>query len=71
MNDPQRMMGWMLVFLAAVAVACALLFAPLKSAFLANHVFNGLILTVLVIGVAINFFQVITLGPASAWIRVT
>jgi len=71
MNDPKRMLGWMLVFLAAVAVACALLFSPLKSAFLANHVFNGLILAVLAIGIAINFLQVITLGPASEWIRVT
>jgi hypothetical protein len=43
----------------------------LKSAFLANHVFNGLILTVLAIGIAINFFQVITLRPAGEWIRVT
>ena len=71
MNDPKRMLGWMLVFLVAVAVACALLFGPLKSAFFANQVFNGLILAVLVVGVAINFVQVITLGPASDWIRVT
>jgi hypothetical protein len=71
MNDPKRMQGWMLVFLAALAVTCALLFSPLKSAYLANPVFNGLILAVLVIGIAINFFQVITLGPASEWIRVT
>jgi hypothetical protein len=71
MNDPQRMMGWMLVFLAAVAIGCGILFSPLKSAFLANHVFNGLILVVLAIGIAINFFQVITLRPAGEWIRVT
>jgi hypothetical protein len=71
MNDPQRMMGWMLMFLAAVAVGCGILFSPLKSAFLANHVFNGLILAVFVIGIAINFFQVITLRPAGEWIRVT
>jgi len=71
MNDPQRMLGWMLVFLAALAVACGLLFGPLKSAFVANQVFNGLILVVLAIGIAINFLQVVTLGPASEWIRVT
>jgi hypothetical protein len=71
MNDPQRMMGWMLVFLAAVAIGCGILFSPLKSAFLANHVFNGLILAVFVIGIVINFFQVITLRPAGEWIRVT
>jgi len=71
MNDPKRMQGWMLAFLAAVAVVCAILFGPLKSAFLANQVFNGLILVVLAVGIAINFFQVITLGPASEWIRVT
>jgi hypothetical protein len=71
MNDPRRMQGWMLVFLAALAVTCAMLFSPLKSAFLANQVFNGLILAVFAIGIAINFFQVITLGPANDWIRVT
>lgn len=71
MNDPKRMLGWMLVFLAAVAVTGALLFGPLKSAFLANQVFNGLILAVLLIGIAINFFQVITIGPSNEWIRVT
>jgi hypothetical protein len=71
MNDPKRMQGWMLAFLAAVAVVCAILFSPLKSAFLANQVFNGLILVVLAVGIGINFFQVITLGPASEWIRVT
>jgi len=71
MNDPKRMQGWMLVFLAALAVACAMLFSPLKSAFLANQVFNGLIVAVFVVGIAINFFQVITLGPANEWIRVT
>jgi len=71
MNDPKRMLGWMLVFLVAVAVTGAVLFSPLKSAFLANHVFNGLILAVFVIGIAINFFQVITLGPSNEWIRVT
>jgi hypothetical protein len=65
------MQGWMLVFLAALAVACGMLFGPLKSAFLANQVFNGLILAVLVIGIAINFFQVITLGPPNDWIRIT
>ena len=71
MNDPRRMQGWMLVFLAALAVACAMLFGPLKNAFLANQVFNGLILAVFAIGIIINFFQVITLGPANDWIRVT
>jgi len=71
MNDPKRMQGWMLVFLAALAVACAMLFSPLRNAFQANQVFNGLILAVFAIGIAINFFQVITLGPANEWIRVT
>jgi hypothetical protein len=71
MNDPRRMQGWMLVFLAALAVACAMLFSPLQGAFLANQVFNGLILAVFAIGIAINFFQVITLGPANDWIRAT
>ncbi len=68
MSDPRRMLVWMFMFLAAVAVVCAALYPPLRSAFMANQVFNGMILGVLLIGIGINVLQVITLGPATAWI---
>ena len=70
-NDPKRMLVWMLLFLAAVAAVCAALYPPLRGAFMANQVFNGMILGVLLLGIAINFLQVITLGPATAWIEST
>ena len=62
------MLIWMLLFLAAVGIVCALLFPPLRTAFQANQVFNGMILGVLAVGIVINFLQVFTLGPATDWI---
>ncbi len=59
---------WMLVFLAAVGVAGALLFPALRAAFEANPVFNGLILGVLLVGIGVNFRQVLALTPAHAWL---
>lgn len=68
MRDPKRMLIWMLVFLAAVGVVCAVLFAPLRQAFEANQLFNGFILSVLLIGVVINMTQVFTLDRELDWI---
>lgn len=62
------MLIWMLLSLAAVGIVCALLFPPLRTAFQANQVFNGMILGVLAVGIVINFLQVFTLGPATHWI---
>jgi hypothetical protein len=59
----------MAVFLAAVAVIAALLYPPLRGAFLANAALNGLILGVLVLGILYNFRQVIRLGPEVTWIE--
>ena len=53
MRNPNRVMIWMSLFLLGVAAACALLAAPLREAFMANAVFNGLILGVLAIGILI------------------
>ena len=58
----------MLVYLAAVAMVCAALLEPLRSAFLANQVFNGMILGVLVVGVITEFRQVLGLKPEVYWI---
>jgi hypothetical protein len=59
----------MAVFLAAVGAVVALLFEPLREAFLANWAFNALILGVLLIGVLINVRHVLVLNPEIAWIR--
>jgi hypothetical protein len=59
----------MLVFLAAVAMVCAALLEPLRTAFLANEVFNAMILGVLTIGIVINIRQVLNLKPELRWIE--
>jgi hypothetical protein len=59
----------MLVFLAAVAMVCAALIEPLRTAFLANEVFNAMILGVLVVGIVINIRQVLNLKPELRWIE--
>ncbi|WP_435105390.1 flagellar motor protein MotA [Arhodomonas sp. AD133] len=69
MRNPNRVLIWMSLFLLAVAVACALLAEPLRSAFMANAVFNSLILAVLAVGILINYRQVLVLGPEVSWIE--
>lgn len=59
----------MLVFLAAVAMVCAALIEPLRAAFLANEVFNAMIIGVLIVGIAINIRQVLNLKPELRWIE--
>ncbi|MGF1616043.1 MAG: flagellar motor protein MotA [Gammaproteobacteria bacterium] len=58
----------MLVFLAAVAMVCAALLEPLRTAFLANEVFNSLILAVLFVGIIIDIRQVLNLKPELRWL---
>ncbi len=69
MRQPTRVLVWIGLFLGSVAVVSALLAVPLQDAFMANPVFNGMILTVLLIGIIINLRQVIKLGPDANWIR--
>ncbi|MCB1852489.1 MAG: flagellar motor protein MotA [Gammaproteobacteria bacterium] len=70
MRNPKHTIFWMLVYLIIVAVICALLYRALHSAFMANWVFNGLILGVLFVGVLITFRQVLILKPELEWIKV-
>jgi hypothetical protein len=60
----------MLVYLAIVSAICILLYEPLGNAFMANQAFNGVILGVLVVGILINFRQVLVLNTEIRWIRV-
>ena len=50
-----RTILWMIGFLVIVCVAAGALFRPLAAAFLANPVFNGMIVGVLLIGIGISF----------------
>jgi hypothetical protein len=48
---------------------CAALFEPLRGAFIANEIFNAMILAVLVVGIALNVRQVMHVGPALTWLQ--
>lgn len=63
-----RIVIWMALFLGVVALVSALLYPALKEAFAANPIFNGMIIGVLLIGIVVNFQQVISLQPESRWI---
>lgn len=68
MSNPKHTLFWMSIYLFIVAIVCALIYAPLYSAFQANWVFNALILGVLIIGIAISYRQVLVLVPELEWI---
>ncbi|MFV8835099.1 flagellar motor protein MotA [Aquisalimonas sp.] len=69
MRQPGRVLIWIVVFLLAVAAVAGLLHVPLADAFLANPVFNGMIVAVLLVGIIINVRQVVVLGPDAGWLR--
>lgn len=68
MSNPKHTLFWMTVFLLVVMTVCALIYVPLQTAFMANWVFNLLIVCVLVIGVALTYRQVFILFPEMRWI---
>lgn len=68
LTPPIRVLPWMLAFIALVAVLAALLLEPLTAAFMANPGFNGLIVGVLVIGMAINLRQVLAMQREAGWL---
>ena len=70
MSNTRHSVFWMAVYLAIVAGICALLYLPLKTAFLANWGFNALIFGVLLVGIGINFRQVLVLNTEIRWIKV-
>jgi hypothetical protein len=69
MSQPRRFLVRMIVFLGIVAAACGVLLPQLREAFLANPLFNGLILGVLLLGVIYIFRQVLLLRPEVEWIE--
>jgi len=68
MRNPKHNLFWMSIYLFIVCIVCALIYAPLHSAFQANWVFNTLIISVLIIGIVISYRQVVTLIPELEWI---
>lgn len=69
MRNPSRVLIWISLFLAIVVLICVLLAAPLRFAFMANPVFNGVIVAVILIGIVVNYRQVIVLAPEVRWIE--
>lgn len=68
-TKPIHVTTWMGVFLALVATLAAVLVPQLKHAFTANIAFNGVILFVLAVGIAVNLRQVWRLQREVLWIE--
>ena len=68
-TKPVHVTTWMGIFLALVAALAAVLVPQLKHAFVANAAFNGVILFVLAVGIAVNLRQVWRLQREVLWIE--
>lgn len=68
MNNPKQSLVWMSLYLAIVLAICGLIYQPLSRAFMANWVFNGLILAVLLAGIVMSYRQVVRLLPEMQWV---
>jgi len=69
MTRPIQTILWMSIFTVIIAVGAVLLAEPLHNAYSSNVAFNTTILAVLIIGIAINFRQVLQLYPEIEWIE--
>src|SRR5690606_8937583 len=69
MNGPRRYLTRMTLFLVAVIVIVGMLYRQLIDAFLTNAALNGLIVGVLVLGIAYIFRQVFMLMAEQAWLE--
>ena len=68
MSNLKHTLFWMSLFLTVVVVVCAALYRPLQTAFLANWVFNLLIVLVLLVGIVLTYRQVLMLRPELRWV---
>ncbi len=69
MNRPRRFLIRMALFLVLVAALAAVLGKSLATAFMGNPGVNGVILGILVAGIAYIFRQVLMLAPEIEWIE--
>ena len=70
MSKPRYYLIIMFLFIGIVTLVCALLYLPLKQAFMSNWGFNLIIVGVLVIGILLNVRRVLTLEPEINWIEI-
>ena len=68
MSNPKHTLFWMTLFLAVVTIVGVLIHKPLMTAFMANWVFNLLIVGVLIVGIGLTYRQVFVLFPEMRWI---
>ena len=69
LSRPHRFLWNMLFFLMLAGLIAAILYEPILSAFQANAGLNGLIIFVLLIGIAFAFQQVLRLFPEIRWVN--
>lgn len=69
LTKPQVYLWRMAIFLMLVAFLVAILYAQVWSAFMANPGLNGLILAVLLIGIAYAIRQILRLYPEIRWVN--
>lgn len=69
LSRPHRFLWNMLLFLLLAFLIAAILYEPIFAAFQANTGLNGLIIFVLLIGIAFTFRQVLRLFPEVRWIN--
>lgn len=69
MSRPTRYLAWMLAGVAAAAILILLLYQRLWAAFQYNPLLNGVIATVLAIGICFIFWQVFRLFREISWIE--
>src|SRR5215203_1137580 len=68
-SSPRIFLFRMLVFLILCALVLIVLHQQIITAFWANPALNGLIIVVLLIGIALSFRQVLRLFPEVAWVN--
>ncbi len=69
MSNPMRYLLTMAGFSTVIAIGAGFLYPELEGAFIANPVLNGIILSVLIIGIIHAFRTVAVLNPEVAWIE--
>ena len=69
MSRPIQTLLWMSIFTTVIVVGAVLLSGTLQHAYSSNVVFNSIIIGVLIIGIVINFRQVLQLNPEIDWIE--
>ena len=70
MSKPRYYLLMMFIYLCIVALVCALLYTPLRGAFMANWGFNLVILGALFIGIVLNVRRVVVLQAEINWITI-